>query len=784
MSDLRIRIEGCRPAFVPRAQWVLSEFADALGATARFTDGEADCVFGPTAPTSGVWIPADPAAQSFFEHRDARPGRAAFQCQDLTLLFAPTAPDRPIPGDLVASAFFLMARWDEWCTDKRDKFDRLRYSDSSFATVDGLDIAEPAVEGYISRLRDALGLPAPSTWSVFLTHDIDDLKGRTPRRITGRIMRRGVSGLSALVQSDPWNNIPEMLWTTSQRGLAPTVFLIGRNRHRLDGAPQALYERERANLAKAVTTSGGEVGLHCAFASSEDPEALTEELKFLRAETGLPVAGVRFHYLRMRYHESVRWLEQAGVDYDSSLGFNDMPGYAAGVARPFHPYLIGEERAATVQLVPLAVSDFTLRSALGLNAEHARERALAVLDATRRAGGASALLWHNTSFNDDRSPGYGPLWEDLLDTLIERGAHLGPIRPPAAAPGARLDGRTVLHVTSVHRPRDVRIFHKETAAARKAGASADVLGLETPVTRGKRIVAGWRLVRKAAKSGADVYHFHDPELLPASLWLAKRTGKPVIYDLHEYLGGTVRTKRWLPAAIRRPLAVVAERAEFAMASRLPGIVGSNEDLAARFAVRGQRATVVTNAPWSSSFPVPPPATEPIVLYVGGLSPIRGLTVMKDAFALVTHPGARLLLVGPGDPGELADNVEWLGVVDHSEVAALVARSAISWVPLQYNGNYQKIVPTKLIEAMASARPVVTSNFGRMAQIARAANCGLLVPPDDPQAHAAAIDRLLGDPELAATMGRAGRDAFERGWAFERQADRLTSFYDQLIREGR
>ena len=784
MSELRIRIHDCRPAFVPRAQWVLSEFASALGATARFTDGEAECVYSTTPPTSGVWIPADPAAQAFFERRDVLPGRSAFQCQNLTLLFAPTAPDHAIPGDLVAGAFYLMARWDEWSIDKRDKFNRLRYRDSCFANVDGLDIAEPAVEGYLGRLRDQLGMPAPSSWSVFLTHDIDQLKGRTPRRLAGSLVRRGLPALSTLVTSDPWNNIPAMLWTTSQRGLAPTVFLIGRNRHRLDGTPQALYERERANLAKAVSTSGGEVGLHASFASAEDPEALAEELKFLRAETGLPVPGMRFHYLRMRYHESVRWMERAGVEYDSSLGFHDMPGYAAGVARPFRPYLIGEERPADLQLVPLAVSDATLHEALGLNADGARDRALAVLDATRRAGGASALLWHNTYFNDDRASGYGALWEDLLDTLIERGAHLGPIRRPTAAPGARLDGRKVLHVTSVHRPRDVRIFHKETAAARHAGATADVLGLETPVTRGKRILAGWRLVRQAAKSGSDVFHFHDPELLPASLWLAKRTGKPVIYDLHEYLGGTVRTKRWLPPVIRRPLAVIAERAEFAMASRLPGIVGSNEDLAARFAVRGQKATVVTNAPWSASFPVPPPATEPVVLYVGGLSPIRGLDLMKDAFALVTHPGARLLLVGPGDPGELADNVEWLGVVDHSEVAGLVARAAISWVPLQYNGNYLKIVPTKLIEAMASARPVVTSNFGRMAHIVRAANCGLLVAPDDPRAHAEAIDRLLGDGDLAVAMGRAGREAFERGWAFERQADRLTSFYDELIRDGR
>lgn len=781
MTPLTIQIVDCPTSFAPRARWVLEELATALGREARFVDHGGEVVYAPTRPERGVWIPADPRAHAFFTRREAAPGPAAHHHDGLTWVFAPTHPDAPIAGDMVASAFFLMARWDEWCTPARDEFDRLRLSDSSFARMEGLPLDDPPVEGYIARLRALLGLPAPTGWSVYLTHDIDRIRRHTPARLAGMVRRQGPRALTTLAGPDPWNNLPDVLWSSTQRGVAPTVYLIGRNRHRLDGTPQAVYERQRADMARAVHAAGGEVGLHGSFASSEDPAALREELASLRHETGLPIEGIRYHYLRFRYHETVRWLEEAGVAYDASLGFSAAPGYAAGIARPFRPYVMDEERPAHLQLVPLAVMDTTLHSQAGLDADQAYDRALEVLEATRRAGGATCLLWHNTYFNDDRAPGYGATWGRLLDTLLERGAHLGPVRPPAPPTGQRLDGRAVVHLTSVHRPRDVRIFHKEAGAGAQAGATAGVMGLRTPAARADRLWAGWRLVRAAARRDADIYHVHDPELLPAALWLARRTGRPVVYDVHEYLGETVRTKRWLPRAVRLPMAFIAERAERAAALRLAGVVGVNEDLAARFAHRGQQTVSVTNAPWASAYPVPPPATEPVVLYTGGLGPQRGLPVMKEAFPQVTHPGARLILAGPGDAGDLPDGVEWVGVVDHSEVAGLLARAAVAWIPLQVHGNYARAVPTKLVEAMASARPVVASDFGRMAHMVRTYECGLLVTPDDPTAHAAAIDRLLGDPELAARLGANGRRAFEEGWAFERQADRLTDFYARVLK---
>ncbi|MEW6581799.1 MAG: glycosyltransferase [Actinomycetota bacterium] len=783
MAELRILVAGARDAFVPRARWVLGTVAEWLGAEPVWVDGgAADIRYAPDPGEARVWIPMQHDAQAFFEGTGAFPSTAVHRAAGLTLLFPPSRPGEAVPGDLVASAFYLLARWDELRVAARDRFDRLPLAESAFGRIAGLDLEDPPVEGYLARLRDLLGVAAPRDWYVALTHDIDRVRRRTAKGVAGMVRRRGPRAALDLVGHDPWDNLTDVLETTAIRGLAATVFLIGRNAHPLDGTPRRVYERERPRMAAAVRAARSEVGLHAAFASSESGAALAAELASLRREAGR-VDGVRFHYLRFRYHETVRWLEDAGAVYDASLGFSEAPGFAAGCARPFHPYIVGEERPARLTLLPLAVMDTTLHSHLGLDADGARARALRVLDRVRACGGRVGLLWHNTYLADDRAPGYGRLWGSLLDDLAARGARMGPAgapEPPAAA--ARLDGRRVLHLTSVHSPRDVRIFHKEVTALSEAGAQASVLGPERRGGRGRRVALGMRIMREARRRDADVYHVHDPELLPGALWLSRATGRPVVYDVHEYLGQTARTKGWIPAALRRPVAEVAEWAERAAARRLAAAVAVNEDLAARFADAGARAVSVANYPRAATFPDPGAPEGPIALYVGGLAPRRGLTLMLEAFPLVRAavPGARLWLAGPGDPGELPEGVEHLGVVDHSAVPGLLSRAAVAWVPLQRHGNYDRAVPTKLVEAMAAGRPVVASDLPRMAALVRGTGCGLVVPAGDPEAHAAALTRLLSHEGDATRMGAAGRRAFLDGMTFEGEAQRLVALYDDLL----
>ena len=341
-EPLRILIADGRSAFTPRARWVLGILAGAVGREAVFVDSGADLIYAPARPdgSDGVWIPLQPEAQAFFEQERAFPGDALHRAAGLDYLFTPTGGGAPFAGDAVASSFYLLARWDELHEPTRDRFDRLPLAASAFGNIDGLDLARPLVEDYIAALRGALGQDAPSSWSVAITHDIDRIRRRTAKGVAGMLRRRAIAPAARLALGDPWNNIPDLLEAAGRRGTAPTVYLIGRNRHRLDGTPRRTYERTRRHMARAVVAAGGEVGLHAAFASSESEHELRQELDVLRAEAG-DVVGVRFHYLRFRYHETVRRLEGLGLEYDASLGFSEAPGFAAGIARPFRR-LVGE----------------------------------------------------------------------------------------------------------------------------------------------------------------------------------------------------------------------------------------------------------------------------------------------------------------------------------------------------------------------------------------------------------------------------------------------------------
>jgi glycosyltransferase involved in cell wall biosynthesis len=96
------------------------------------------------------------------------------------------------------------------------------------------------------------------------------------------------------------------------------------------------------------------------------------------------------------------------------------------------------------------------------------------------------------------------------------------------------------------------------------------------------------------------------------------------------------------------------------------------------------------------------------------------------------------------------------------------------------------LPQAVLEALALEKPVIASDATGNAEIVRHEVDGLLVPPDDPVAWAAAIDRLLGDPALAARLGASGRRRAREDFAFARTIDRTLAVYREVIaaRAGR
>ena len=187
------------------------------------------------------------------------------------------------------------------------------------------------------------------------------------------------------------------------------------------------------------------------------------------------------------------------------------------------------------------------------------------------------------------------------------------------------------------------------------------------------------------------------------------------------------------------------------------------------------------------FPIPIGA--PIVGVVARLEPEKGHPTLLDAWPAVVAavPDAHLLIVGEGSQREpLGAQAAALGIQDsvvftgrRDDVPAVTAALDVAVLP-----SYREAQGLSILEAMALSRPVVASCVGGIPEMIEDGKTGLLVPPHDPAALAAAIVRLLRDHPYADTIARAGRDLVHDRFCVELMVRAIETIYDESVADER
>jgi glycosyltransferase involved in cell wall biosynthesis len=364
----------------------------------------------------------------------------------------------------------------------------------------------------------------------------------------------------------------------------------------------------------------------------------------------------------------------------------------------------------------------------------------------------------------------------------------------------------VAHLTSVHPRYDTRIFLKECSSLVRNGhdvslvvadskgdeekAGVKIFDVGATSSRWQRILrVPDKIYQRALGLNADIYHLHDPELLPIGLKL-KKSGKCVTFDAHEDFPKQLLSKPYLNTAIRKPVSKLAAWYENYVCKRLDAIVTATPYIRNKFQSINKRVIDVNNFPIIGELISEKNKEKTLnsVCYIGGMAEIRGLKEMVSAMAYA-KPDITLILAGRLENGilkkTLCEMSAWpkvsaVGFLDRKQIKEVYQKSFAGLVVLHPIVNYLDALPVKMFEYMSAGLPVIASNFPLWEAIIDKESCGICVDPLNPKEIAAAINYLYDNPDIARQMGRNGQKAVIEKYNWQQEEQKLMQLYQELI----
>ncbi len=364
----------------------------------------------------------------------------------------------------------------------------------------------------------------------------------------------------------------------------------------------------------------------------------------------------------------------------------------------------------------------------------------------------------------------------------------------------------VCHLTSVHNFNDNRIFYKECQTLSSIGFdvhlvapcdrdriqnSITVWSIQKPSSRIKRIfyTSFFQILKKAIQSKSKIFHFHDPEIIPAALILSL-LGKKVIYDAHEDASAALLTREYIKASwLRRAISKSVGYVERFSIQFFSAIVCARPDIAEKF--KRKDVYVIKNYPAlkeitksKSESLQKKDNSKFVVIYVGAMTRIRGIFELVESFKHLDNHELWLLgkftetgLKEQCEKSEGWKNTKYLGSVSPSEVFTHISKADIGIVPFLPAPNHLRTIATKPFEYMSCELPMVLPDFEYWKNIYDEA--GLYADTTDPGAIAKSISEMTSSWPKWKKQGEINAQHIESKFNWENESKELMKVYKSI-----
>ena len=343
--------------------------------------------------------------------------------------------------DIFASSFFMLTRWEEYVNKNRDSHNRFPAIQSLAFKNNFLD--RPVVNEYVEMLKSMmLYLDGTIKFKqqqtrTFISCDVDtpyeaytQSLQKTIRKISGDLIKRkslsqGLQTLTNYTASkfnnysyDPLNTFDWIMDVNEKAGNRVAFYFLVENTVPEYDAFHNIDEPRIKQLLRTIHQRGHEIGLHGSYSTYQNGDQLKNQIVLLRKvmeeeNIDQQEIGIRQHYLRWSTPETARNINDAGISYDTTLGYAEHAGFRCGTCYEYPLFDLSKRQQLKLRERPLVIMDCSVLDDcyMNMDIEPAEDYLFKIKNSTKKVNGNFTLLWHNSNLC---LSGYRELYKRLI----------------------------------------------------------------------------------------------------------------------------------------------------------------------------------------------------------------------------------------------------------------------------------------------------------------------------------------------------------------------------------